>query len=394
MNTPDTALPLEGLRVVDFTRLLPGPYATLVLADLGAEVFKIEPPEGGDYVRWMPPLAGAVSSAFAALNTGKRSVAVDLKHPECVAWVRRLCLGADVVIESFRPGVMDRLGLGYPSLAAEHPGLIYCAISGYGQDGPYRDRAGHDLNYIALAGVLGLAGPPDAAPTLPPVQIADVGGGGLQALVGILVALHARNASGRGRFIDASMTDGALSFLQMAMAGALGGGASPPARGADTLTGGQPCYGVYETQDGGFMSLAALEPKFWKAFCEAVERPDLLGSQFGGPAQSERTRAEIAAIFGGRPRAEWEAIFAATDACCEPVLRPDELADHPLHAARQATIEDAAGHVRLRTPLRPRDAAPPAPAPALGADTRAVLRELGCDEATLERLAAAKAIAG
>jgi alpha-methylacyl-CoA racemase len=392
MENPTDTLPLAGLRVVDFTRLLPGPYATLVLADLGAEVFKIEPTEGGDYVRWMPPLAGAVSSAFAALNSGKRSVAVDLKHPEAVAWVRQLCLGADIVIESFRPGVMDRLGLGYDALAEEHPGLIYCAISGYGQDGPYRDRAGHDLNYIALAGVLGLGGPTDAPPALPPVQIADIGGGGLQALVGVLVALHARASTGRGRFIDASMTDGALSFLQMTLAGFLGGGAAPPARGADTLSGGQPCYGVYETSDGGYMALAALEPKFWKAFCEAVERPDLAGKQFGGAERTEETRRTIAAIFRSRSRSAWEAVFAATDACCEPVLRPDELATHPLHTARQTLAADAAGHRRLRTPLRPRDATPPTPAPKLGGDTEQVLRDLGIDDATLERLVAAKAI--
>lgn len=392
MEHPKDTLPLAGLRVVDFTRLLPGPYASLVLADLGAEVFKIEPTEGGDYVRWMPPLAGAVSSAFAALNSGKRSVAVDLKHPEAVAWVRQLCLGADIVIESFRPGVMDRLGLGYDALAAEHPGLIYCAISGYGQDGPYRDRAGHDLNYIALAGVLGLGGPTDAPPALPPVQIADIGGGALQALVGVLVALHARATTGHGRFIDASMTDGALSFLQMTLAGLVGAGAKPPARGADTLSGGQPCYGVYETAEGGYMALAALEPKFWKAFCEAVERPDLVGKQFGGPERTAETRGAVTAIFRARTRSEWEAVFAATDACCEPVLRPDELEAHPLHVARHALMADASGHRRLRTPLRPRDAAPPTPAPKLGGDTEEVLRELGIDDATLERLVAAKAI--
>ncbi|MGM0576275.1 MAG: CaiB/BaiF CoA transferase family protein [Myxococcota bacterium] len=384
--------PLEGLRVVDFSRLLPGPYASLVLADLGAEVIKVEPPRGGDYLRWLPPLAGEVSHAFAALNTGKRSVAIDLKHPDGVDVARRLVASADVLLESFRPGVMDRLGLGWETLRAEQPGLVYCAVSGYGQDGPYRDRAGHDLNYVGLAGVLGLAGPADRPPAVPPVQVADIGGGALWSLVGILSALYHQQRTGEGAWVDVSMTEGSLSFLQAALAPHLAGGEPPPERGGDTLTGGQACYGVYETKDGGFMTLAALEPKFWQAFCRAVERPDLLSRQYGEGEQVEDNRREIAALFASRTRAEWETLLAGVDACCEPVLAPDEVAGHPLHAARRNVVEDSEGTRRLRTPLQSPEGPAPEAAPALGADTRSVLEDLGLDAARVDALIEAGAV--
>jgi crotonobetainyl-CoA:carnitine CoA-transferase CaiB-like acyl-CoA transferase len=387
-------LPLTGLTVVDFTRLLPGPYATLVMADLGAQVTKVEAPQGGDYARWYPPLRGRTSYMFSALNSGKRSVAVDLKQPEGVAIALRLCQGADVVLESFRPGVMERLGLGYAALSEANPGLIYCAISGYGQDGPYRERAGHDLNYVGLGGLLGLAGPADGVPAMPAAQLADLGGGALWSLVSILSAVHARTTTGRGAFIDTAMADGSLGFLQMTLAPYLGGGAAPPARGADMLSGAQACYGIYETADGGFLTVAPLEPKFWKALCAAIERPDLLGRHVGRPEQVAATRAELAAIFAGRTRAQWEAIFAAVDACVEPVLRPDELAEHPLHVARGNVIEDESGLRRLRTPGRPRDAAAPGAAPELGQHTREVLAELGYDADAIDALARARVIAG
>jgi len=366
--------------VVDFSRLLPGPYASLVLADLGAEVIKIETPQGGDYLRWLPPLAGKHSYAFASLNGGKRSLAVDMKRPEGRDVVAALCARADVVIESFRPGVMQRLGLGWETLRSENPGLVYCAISGYGQDGPYRDRAGHDLNYSALAGVMGLAGPSDSDPAMSPVQIADIGGGSMWALIGILTALHSRHATGEGRLVDISMTDGAQSFLHGALAAHVGGGGAPPARGADTLTGGYGFYAVYETRDGGFFTVAALEPKFWRRFCDAIGLPELTKRQFGSPKLIEQTRQEVAAVFRTRTRDEWTAVFAEVDACCEPVLRPEELMAHPLHRARTASIEDRAGMRRLRTPLRDPAAPPPGAAPGLGEHSRQILAELGHDE--------------
>lgn len=380
-------LALEGLRVLDFSRLLPGPYASLVLADLGADVVKVEAREGGDYLRFMPPLTGKVSYAFAALNAGKRSIALDLKHPDGAKLAFDLAMKADVLIESFRPGVMARLGLGYEALSAANPGLVYCAISGFGQDGPLADAAGHDLNYASLGGAIGLAGPAAGAPAVPPIQMADFGGA-LWGLVGILAAVERRHKTGRGGFVDISMTDAVLAYLSAALAPHLGGGAAPPARGEDTLTGGQPCYAVYETADGGFMALAALEPKFWGAFCLAAGRPDLMRRQYGDAG----LRAELEALFRSRPRAAWEAAFAGTDACCTPVLGPDELAASALHEARRNVITDAAGLRRVRTPVRPVDAPPPGRAPGLGADTRAVLAELGLDDAAIDALVAAKVV--
>jgi len=377
--------PLAGLRVLDLSRLLPGPYATLVLADLGADVIKIEAPEGGDYLRWMPPLTGKVSWAFFALNAGKRSVAIDLKQPDGVAALRALARQADVLVESFRPGVMDRLGIGYATLAADNPRLVYCALSGFGQDGPYRDVPGHDLNYMALAGALGLGGPVDRPPQVLPLQVADIGGS-LWSLVAILSALVARQTSGQGRFLDVSMTDGVTGFLTAALAPHIGSGAAPPVRGADVLTGGQACYGVYATREGGFMALAALEPKFWLAFCQRVARPEWFKRQFD-PA----LKAEVAALFAERTRSEWQALFAGSEACVEPVLAPAELAEHPLHVARGLVIESE-GLRRLRTPTRHPDAPPAGKAPGLGEHTRQVLSEVGLTDEQIARLAAAGVI--
>jgi len=377
--------PLAGLRVLDLSRLLPGPYATLVLADLGADVIKIEAPEGGDYLRWMPPLTGKVSWAFFALNAGKRSVAIDLKKPEGVAALRTLAKQADVLVESFRPGVMDRLGLGYATLAADNPRLVYCALTGFGQTGPYRDVAGHDLNYMALAGALGLGGPVDRPPQVLPVQVADISGS-LWALVAILAALQARNMNGQGRFLDVSMTDGVTGFLTAALAPHVGSGAAPPVRGADVLTGGQASYNVYATSDGGFLSVAPLEPKFWLTFCQCVGRTEWLKRQF-----DPSLKAEVAALLATRTRAEWEAIFAGTDACVEPVLSSAEIAKHPLHVARGMLIESE-GLTRLRTPTRHPDAPPAGKAPALGEHTRAVLSEAGLSDEQIAQLVAAGVI--
>ena len=381
---PVAIQPLAGLRVLDLSRLLPGPYATLVLADLGADVIKIEAPEGGDYLRWMPPLTGKVSWAFFALNAGKRSVAIDLKKPEGVATLRALAKDADVLVESFRPGVMERLGLGYEALAADNPGLVYCALTGFGQTGPYREAPGHDLNYMALAGALGLGGPADRAPQVLPVQVADIGGS-LWSLVAILAALVARQTSGRGRFLDVSMTDGVTGFLTAALAPYFGtaGASAPPSRGNDVLTGGQACYNVYAAKDGGFLAAAPLEPKFWLAFCQRVGHPEWAKRQF-----DPSLKAEVEALFLTKTRAEWEAVFAGSEACVEPVLTAGELASHPLHVARGLIIESE-GLRRLRTPTRHPDAPAAGKAPGLGEHTRQVLAEAGLSDAQIDQLVAA-----
>jgi crotonobetainyl-CoA:carnitine CoA-transferase CaiB-like acyl-CoA transferase len=381
-------LPLDGVRILDLTRLLPGPFATLVLADLGADVVKVEDPAGGDYLRSAPPLAGAQSGAFHALNRNKRSLALDLRRPEGAAAFRRLARCADAVVESYRPGVLDRLGLGYAALRAENPRVVLCSITGYGQDGPYAARAGHDLDYCAIAGVLALNGPPERPVPLA-VQVADVAGGGWPAAVGVLAALRRRDATGEGAHVDVSITEGALALLSMPLAMASARG-TPLARAREPLAGGSACYDVYRTRDGRFVALGALEPKFFAAFCAAAGRPELAERQLeragAGP------RAELEALFAERTRAEWEALAAAHDVCLAPVLEGDEPRGDPQLAARGAFVEvetpwEGRSLPGVATPVRFRDAeAPRRPAPRLGEHGVEILREAGFSAGEIDAL--------
>jgi alpha-methylacyl-CoA racemase len=355
---------LAGLRVLDLSRLLPGGFCSLLLADFGAEVIKVEDMGMGDYVRADPP-------AFHALNRGKRAVSIDLKHPEGREAFLRMTRDADVVLESFRPGVMDRLGVGYERLKLENPRLVYCAITGYGQDGPYAQRAGHDMNYLALTGLLALTGEPEGAPIQAAGQIADLGGGALMAAFGILAALRERDASGEGQFVDISMKDGALSWLAMDAARVLAG-APAPGRGGTPLAGGLLCYRPYRCADG-WVTLGALEPKFWQTWCHGVGRGDLAERQFD-PVGSA-THREVEAVFAARTGAEWQAFNDEHDCCVEPVLDLDAA----LERAGDMVVE--IGSQRLlgtpvklsRTPADPTRAA----GPPRGADTDAVLGEVG-----------------
>jgi alpha-methylacyl-CoA racemase len=372
-------LPLDRLRVLDLSRLLPGPYATLVLADLGADVVKVEDPRGGDGTRFLPPLAGVESGVFHALNRNKRSIALDLKRPEGAAALLRLAARADVVVESFRPGVLDRLGVGYDALRAVNRGIVLCSITGYGQDGPYAARAGHDLDYCAIAGVLAANGTPEAPLPLG-IQAADVAGGAWPAVAGILAALLRRGATGEGAHVDVSMTEGALALLAMPLAMAWARG-TPLARGREVLSGGAACYGVYRTRDGRFVALGALEPRFFEAFCAAVGRPELAPRQLddGGAGP----RAELEAIFAARTRDEWAAFAAEHDVCVAPVLEGDEPCADPQLAARGAFVEvetpwEGRAIPGVATPVRLRgEEAPLRPAPRLGEHGDAVLREAG-----------------
>ena len=376
--------PLEGIRVLDLSRLLPGPFLTMVLADLGADVVKIEDPKVGDYLRVFPPVKGGVAGRYLAVNRGKRSLAMDLKQAAHVEAFLALVERADVVIESFRPGVMAKLGLGYDVLAARNPRLVMCSISGYGATGPYAHRAGHDLNYVGLAGVLAMgAEAPGHGPAMPGVQIADLAGGALWSATGILAALVGRERTGRGAHLDISMTEGALTLLAAEL-GNLDCGARPT-RGAETLNGGVACYGVYRTADDRFLSVGALEPKFYVAFSTAIGRKPDVSELVAPPAKQAQIRAEIAAILASRTRAEWLEILAAHDCCCEPVLELDELAAHPLHVAREVffTLDGGAlGPIaQVRTPL----GAPASPRlpPTLGQHSREVLTEYGLDAAQI-----------
>lgn len=370
------ALPLEGLKVLDLSRLLPGPYATLVLADLGAQVDKVEAPGAGDFTRHSPPLKGDTSALFLGLNRNKRSLVLDLKSPDGVAALLALAPHYDVLVEGFRPGVMQRLGLGFEALSAVNPRLIYCAISGFGQTGPDRLRAGHDLGYLARSGALGYGGQPDASPAMPGVQVADVGGS-LFAVVGILAALHERQRTGRGRFVDVALTDSATAFLHMHLAArlAMGDEGTPLARGREALNGGFACYGLYRTADGRWLAVAALEPPLFTGLCEALGRPELVPGGYDTGEEGARTRRALEAVFASKPLAHWEALFRDKDLGVEPVREGDEVLEDAQLRARGLWLESG-GARWLRTPLQLGEVTP-RPAPTLGQHTDEVLREHG-----------------
>jgi alpha-methylacyl-CoA racemase len=337
-------LPLAGIRVLDLTRLLPGPVATMHLADMGAEVIKIEDPGAGDYARVMGPVRAEVSQFFVAVNRGKRMLRLDLKDAAQREQLLAMVETADVLVESFRPGVMDKLGLGWTTLRARNPQLVMCAISGYGQNGPFAQLAGHDINYISYAGMLEQNAGVDGVPALPNLQVADLLGGAQSALQGILAALVAVKMGGAGRFIDVSMADAMLAHNLMPLVAVNNG--APASPGLDLLTGGVPCYNVYRTADGRHMAVGALELKFWQACCDVLARPDLktrhwqLGQQVGG-ADAMALKAELEAIFATRTLAQWTETFAAADCCVSPVLRTEEALAHPLfqHIVARRTHE-------------------------------------------------------
>jgi alpha-methylacyl-CoA racemase len=398
-----TDLPLDGLTILDLSRLLPGPFCSLLLADFGADVIKVEDTGMGDYVRWSPPYyEGAAETAksalFLALNRGKRSIRVNLKADAGKEVLLRLVADADVLIESFRPGVLDRLGVGYQRLREINPRLIYCAISGYGQDGPNRDRSGHDLNYLGLNGILGLTGDANGPPVQAAAQIADIGGGSLMAAVGILMALRERERSGTGQLVDCSMFDGALSWLGMVAAEAFATGRGAR-RGELPLAGRFVCYRPYACADG-HVSLGALEPKFWAAWCEGVGRPDLVPNQFEAPGSE--THQAVSAIFLERTREQWRAFASQHDSCLEPILELDEVLDSELVRAREMVVAidqpGVAEPVRqLGAPIKlsrtPADTGR-APGPELGEHTDQVLAGAGFSEAEIAALHEAGAIAG
>ncbi len=397
------SLPLEGIRVLDLSRLLPGGFCSLLLADYGAEVVKVEDMGMGDYVRWSPPFYdGAEETAkgalFLALNRNKTSVRINLKDDAGREVLLRLVREADVVLESFRPGVLDRLGAGYEAMKAVNPGIVYCAISGYGQDGPMRDRSGHDMNYLGLIGLLGITGEADGPPVQAGGQIADLGGGGLMAAFGIMAALRERERSGEGQFVDVSMADGALSWLAMVAGQYLCDGVVPR-RGNQILAGSVLCYRPYQCADG-WVTLGALEPKFWQNWCRGVGREELIEVQFQAPGTD--AHAKVQAVFIERTRDQWTAFAAEHDCCLEPVLDLDEALDSELVQAREMVVgldqPGAEKPVRLlglpvklsRTPGETNRL----PGPALGEHTDAVLAAAGYDAGEIAALKAAGAVGG
>jgi len=329
---------LSSLKILDFTTLLPGPFATMMLADLGADVVRVEAPHRPDMVRLMPPFDGDTSAWHGVLNRNKRSLALDLKRPGATDVIKRLALTYDIVIEQFRPGVMERLGIGYESLKAANPALIYVAITGYGQTGPYKERAGHDNNYLALAGVMSHSGRKGQGPPPLGVQMADVGGGSLGAMVGLLTAVIHRLTTGEGQMVDISMFDMMVAWQAHVISHTLVGG-QVPAPESWALNGGG-FYDYYETKDGRALSVGSLEPKFWQGFCRAIGRPDLIepGLRLDGESQRQ-VKAEIRAVLMGRTLAEWTAVFADLDVCVEPALTIPEMLAHPHTQARGLVVE-------------------------------------------------------
>ncbi|MBP1971283.1 crotonobetainyl-CoA:carnitine CoA-transferase CaiB-like acyl-CoA transferase [Virgibacillus natechei] len=348
-------MPLNSVRVLDLTRLLPGPYCTMLLADFGAEVIKVEDPRGGDYARAYDPKLDEDSAMFHSLNRNKKSVCLNLKSEEGKAYFLKLVETADVVVESFRPGVMERLGLNYKELKSINPGLVYCAVTGYGQTGPYANRPGHDINYLSYAGLLHLMGEKGGKPIVPATQIADIGGGALPATLGILLALYEREKSDKGQFVDISMLDGVVSWLQTILPNYLADH-TPANRGDQTLSGGLAAYEVYETNDERWLSVGALEPKFWKAFCEGIGRSDFIPLLDAPLHEQHRLKYEIQLIISKKSLAEWLLIFSDLEACVSPVLTIEEMIHDPQITERemiQTVNHEGLGAVKqISTPIK------------------------------------------
>ncbi|MBC9250214.1 carnitine dehydratase [Pseudomonas alcaligenes] len=387
--------PLSSLKVLDFSTLLPGPFASLLLADMGAEVLRVESPTRMDLVRVLPPHVDGVSASHAYLNRNKRSIALDLKRPEALAVVQQLVAEYDIVLEQFRPGVMDKLGLGYAALKALNPRLIYVSITGYGQTGPYRERAGHDLNYLALSGLASYTGRRDSGPLPLGVQVADIAGGSLHGVIGLLAAVIARQSTGLGQHVDISMSDCAFSLHAMSGAGYLAAGVEPDLEN-QVLNGGS-FYDYYRTRDGRWLSVGSLEPQFMQAFCAALGRPELAALGLS-PKDQEQLKREISIEIEKHELAEWQARFATVDACVEPVLKLSEAIEHPQLKARgvvtEVPREGKSALAQIACPIRfsagleaPRHIGSP-----VGAHGVEVLRELGYSDEQIAALKAAKAL--
>lgn len=375
--------PLAGIKVLDLSRQFPGPYATMVLADFGADVLRIEDR------RFLSDPSAAI------VMRNKRHMSLNLKTAAGKEIFFKLLETADILVEGFRPGVTERLGVGYANLKTKKPDLIYCSLSGYGQTGPYRDLVGHDLNYISFAGILELCGEPDRKPSIPPVQIADVGGG-LNAALGILLALVHRQRTGQGQYVDVALMDAALGFMQLNFMQFLDVGLSV-ARGRQPLTGLFPSYAVYETRDAKFFTIGAVEKRFWDAFCDRAGRPDLKKDHWAVGARGEVVVAEVAGLFKTRTRDEWFEEFKAVDICVGKALALKEVMEDPQVQAREMVLKiDDHGKTRTLLGIVPKLSATPGdvrtPPATFGEHTEAVLKELGYSSAQIEELGKAGVI--
>ena len=385
------ASPLSSLKVIDFSTLLPGPYATLMLADMGADVLRIESPTRPDMVRALPPKDDTgESAAHSYLNRNKKALALDLKRPQAKDIIHRLIADYDILVEQFRPGVMARLGLDYETLKQINPKLIYCSITGYGQTGPLKDRAGHDINYLALAGIADYSRRQGEAPVPQAVQIADVAGGSHHAVMGILAAVIERAGTGLGQHLDISMTDCAFSLNALFASGYLGGGIEPQAE--ETMLNGGSFYDYFETSDGRYLSVGSLEPQFLMALCSALQLESLAANALSpNRTMSAEFKTALAAAIKAQDFDHWCKLFSKLDCCVEPVLTFAEACEQPHAKARLWINESPQGIKQLNHPFF-KDTQIQTTGTKLGTDTQAVLTKLGLSSSEIDELRAAKTI--
>jgi crotonobetainyl-CoA:carnitine CoA-transferase CaiB-like acyl-CoA transferase len=379
------SLPLEKIRVLDFTMLLPGPWCTLMLADFGAEVIKIEEPTKGDYIRWYPPSIRGISARHLLINRNKKSMTLNLKEQQGRQVLSRLLETADVLVDGFRPGVMARLGFGYKRVSEINPRVIYCSISGYGQDGPYSNLVGHDINYLGIAGILDITGQQDGPPVIPGVQISDIASGGMMAVIAILIALIARNKTGKGQYLDISMLDGNIAQLYAIAGDYFAAGVSPKRgeiKGESRVLGGYACYSIYKTRDNKYITVAPLEEKFWATLCEKLGRSDLVGLQFD-PKMQPKIRSDLQDIFVKKTRDEWVREFDGLDVCLGPVNTVEEALSDPQVVSRGMVVEVEHPEIgmvpQIGIPIKLSESKGEIrkPAPGFGQDTEEILKELG-----------------
>ncbi|MGW6663502.1 MULTISPECIES: CoA transferase [Peribacillus] len=382
---------LSGIKVLDLSRLLPGPYCSLMMADYGAEVIKIEEPERGDYIRWRKPAIEEIGARHLTINRNKKSVELNLKTEEGKEIFKKMAESADVILESFRPGVMSRLGIGFDEISKINRGIVYCSLTGYGQTGPYRDLPGHDINYIGYSGILGLIGEKNGKPVVPGVQIADIGGGALMALSGICMALLNKERTGKGQYIDISMMDGAVTWLYASASDYFASG-KVPERGGNRLDGQYAFYQVYETKDNKYLSVGASEEKFWKKICELIGKPEWIELHGGNDDVQEQLKLEMSEVFKKKNQQEWLDLLALEETCVGPVNDIEQIFSDPQIIERELFTEmkhPVAGNIKqIGFPIKFSETPGKihAHAPILGEHTEEILQQLDYSSDTIENL--------